>query len=178
MRSPKPIMLICESFKRRESEGNIMENMRPKRSFFTAGFCSFLMTLSPQKVKNIDTFLPVAAAPLANTKVASARSRLSLNMISVLLPGNAGAATVDRGAPEPFSMTTVWYPPSDFTLTTRLPVLPHHACASRGKPASVAFTSTQAPACMPSMAFFSFMIGPGHCSPQASILSVSITSAS
>ena len=42
------------------------------------GFCIFFKTFNPQKVKNIDTFCPVAAAPLASTKVAKALSKSSL----------------------------------------------------------------------------------------------------
>lgn len=44
----------------------------------------------------------------------------------------------------------------------RLPVLLHHASASRGKPASVARISRRSPGFRVSMVFFSFRMGPGH----------------
>ncbi|GEM_PF-6602200 len=46
--------------------------------------------IESQKVKNIDTFVPVAAAPLGSTNVEMALSRSSLNMISVLLRRGCG----------------------------------------------------------------------------------------
>ena len=56
MRSPTPSILIFERCRRNDDEGNIRENIRPKKSFFTFGFTVFLMTFRPQNVKNIDTF--------------------------------------------------------------------------------------------------------------------------
>ena len=53
------------------------------------------MTFSPQKVKNMVTFLPIAAAPLAMTNEARARSRSSLNTMSVLWSAVAGAGRVE-----------------------------------------------------------------------------------
>ena len=54
------------------------------------------------------TFCPVAAAPFASTKVASALSRSSLNRISVFpLPLAAETLEADVQAGAPFSMTTV-----------------------------------------------------------------------
>ncbi len=101
-----PSMLNCESLSLRESDGSIIENIRPKKSFSTAGFFSFFMTLRPQKVKKMETLWPVAAAPLASTKVANARSRSSLNMISVLFLGAALHAVGVCGCSPPFSITT------------------------------------------------------------------------
>jgi hypothetical protein len=50
---------------------------------YYAIYFGFLITLSPQKVKNIVTFLPMAAAPFAITNEASALSRSSLNTTMV-----------------------------------------------------------------------------------------------
>ena len=67
-----------------ESDGNITPNIFPNQSFFTFGFSVFLMAFNPQKVKKMVTFSPVAAAPLAKTKVAKTLSKSSLNRIKVL----------------------------------------------------------------------------------------------
>ncbi|CDE87644.1 unknown [Prevotella sp. CAG:891] len=100
MRRPIPPMFIFESFSAVESPGIIMPNILAKMSLWTLGLLCFLMTFSPQKVKKMVTFLPVAAAPLASTKVARALSRSSLNMMKVLPSrgGSAGVAVADCGA--------------------------------------------------------------------------------
>ena len=64
-----PIMFILDSASFDESEGSIHPNIRPKISFFTFGLWLFFIAFSPQKVKKMLTFLPVAAAPFASTKV-------------------------------------------------------------------------------------------------------------
>ena len=108
---PIPPMLILESFSFRELEGSIMPNIFPKISFSTFGLCSFLITFSPQKVKKIVTFCPVAAAPLASTKVAKALSKSSLNMMKVFpLPSQEVTILQDLGSP--FSITTTDFPPA------------------------------------------------------------------
>ena len=89
IRLPIPAMCIFDSLSLRELEGSIMPNIRPKMSFSTLGLRSFLIALRPQNVKNMVTFCPVAAAPLARTKVASTLSRSSLNTMNVL-PCSAG----------------------------------------------------------------------------------------
>ena len=82
---PIPPMLILESFSFLELEGSIIPNIFPKISFSVSGLCNFLITFSPQKVKKMVTFCPVAAAPFASTKVAKALSKSSLNMMKVFL---------------------------------------------------------------------------------------------
>lgn len=72
-----------DNFNFKELEGSIMPNIFPQISFFTTGLSSFLMAFSPQKVKKMVTFFPVAAAPFASTKVAKTLSRSSLNRIKV-----------------------------------------------------------------------------------------------
>lgn len=65
---------------------------------------------SPQNVKKMVTFCPVAAAPFASTKVAKALSKSSLNMIKVFpLPSHEVTILHDFGSP--FSMTTTDFPP-------------------------------------------------------------------
>src|SRR3712207_46186 len=118
-------MLIFESFRFNELEGSIMANIFPKISFSTAGFRSFLITFSPQKVKNTVTFCPVAAAPLARTNVASALSRSSLNIISVF-PLSSHEVTRPHALGSPFSITTTAFPPCDSVETRWLPVELHH----------------------------------------------------
>ena len=153
-------MCIFESFSLRLLDGIIHPNMRPMISLVTAGFCCFLMTFSPQKVKNMVTLCPVAAAPLARTKEASARSRSSLNTISVLFFGLMAAGAVAFASA--FSAMAVTTPFSLVSDTRRLPVLLHQLCTSRAKPGSVEVISTISPAWASSNDFFSFMIGPGH----------------
>ena len=122
-------------------------------------------------MKNIVTGCPVAAAPLASTKVTSALSKSSLNIISVLPLASCSSGIVD--APdEPFSMMTVYFPFSSELLMSRLPVVSHHACASRENPASVATISILSPSVIESIACLIFITGPGHCNPHASILKV------
>ena len=88
-----PIMFIFDRARLSLLLGSMWANIFSVRVFFTAGPCFFFMTLRPQKVKKIDTLLPVAAAPLARMNVAMARSRLSLKHIRVLfLPAGAHAA--------------------------------------------------------------------------------------
>ena len=61
-----------------------------------------------------------------------------------------------------FSISTRYVPFADDFSRKWLPVLLHHASASRGKPASVACISRRSPGFRVSMLFFSFIIGPGH----------------
>ncbi len=138
MAGPMPAILSLDSLRRRECEGSIQENMRPNISFFVAGLRSFLMALSPQKVKNIETFSPVAAAPLARTNVASALSRSSLKRINDLPRGAAAASAAVRLVGEPFSMTILCMPRVESCDTKRLPVDSHQARASVANPGSVA----------------------------------------
>ena len=166
--APIPIMFILESDNLVESEGSIHENIRPQISFATLGLWVFLMAFSPQKVKKMLTFLPVAAAPLASTKVARALSRSSLKSMNVLPWAFATGCVASAARATLFSISTMCMPDSECLLINRLPVVRHHASASRGKPASVAFTISLCPASSFSMACFIFMIGPGHCMPQAS----------
>ena len=82
---PAPPIFILDSFSFSLFAGSIQPNILPKISLDTAGFSRFLITLSPQKVKNIVTFFPVEAAPFAMTNEANALSRSSLKTINVLL---------------------------------------------------------------------------------------------
>ena len=164
-------MLILESFSFLELEGSIIPNIFPKISFSVSGLCNFLITFSPQKVKKMVTFCPVAAAPFASTKVAKALSKSSLNMIKVFpLPSHEVTILHDFGSP--FSITTIDFPPEVSFEINWLPVELHHAAASRGKPGSVEVISTRSPETSVSIVFFIFRIGPGHCNPQASTRTV------
>ena len=164
---PIPPMLIFESFSFPELEGSIIPNIFPKISFSVFGLCNFLITFSPQNVKKIVTFCPVAAAPFASTKVAKALSKSSLNMMKVF-PLLSQEVTMLHDFGSPFSITITDFPPEDSFETSWLPVELHHAAASRGNPGSVAVISTRSPGASMSIVFFIFKIGPGHCRPQAS----------
>ena len=129
--------------------------MRPKRSLATEGFCCFLMMFSPQKVKNIVTCLPAAAAPLAITKEASARSKSSLKTISVLpsaAPEGEGEAPQHAGAAAASPLLTVasTMPPCCSTPSSRAPVIRHHETTSRAKAWSVARIRSRPPTDKPS----------------------------
>ena len=64
-----------------------MPNMRRSQSFAELGAPFRLIAFSPQKVKNIVTFMPMAAAPVAIIKAAIARSISPLNKTIVTLSG-------------------------------------------------------------------------------------------
>lgn len=81
--APIPPIFILDNLNFKELEGSIMPNIFPQISFFTAGLSNLLIAFSPQKVKKMVTFFPVAAAPFASTKVAKTLSRSSLNRIKV-----------------------------------------------------------------------------------------------
>ena len=53
--------------------------------------------------------------------------------------------------------------------TRILLVVLHHESTSLAKPASVELICIWSPTCASSIAFFNFIMGPGHCNPQASI---------
>lgn len=121
-----------------------MPNIFPQISFFTAGLSNLLIAFSPQKVKKMVTFFPVAAAPFASTKVAKTLSRSSLNRIKVF-PLSSRQTSEEEDCGVLFSTITSYFPAPDFTETKRFPVVWHHASASRGKPASVATISRRSP---------------------------------
>ena len=91
----------------------------------TAGFSRFLITLSPQKVKNIVTFFPVEAAPFAMTNEANALSRSSLKTINVLLSALLPPVAILHSA---FFFRTVAaiVPPLFSRETNSAPVILHH----------------------------------------------------
>ena len=84
------------------------------------------------------TFSPVAAAPLAKTKVANALSKSSLNKIKVLPFAVESGSETSIAQGVAFSTLTMYVPFSVWAETKRFPVTRHQASASRGKPASVA----------------------------------------
>ena len=114
-------------------DGNIMPNIFPIKSFVTAGFFSFFMTLRPQNVKNILTFLPVAAAPLAITNEARALSKSSLNTISVLLSLAIADVVQEASSFAIFSTIAVITPPELFILTSFAPTIRHQPFKSSPK---------------------------------------------
>ncbi len=158
MRLPSPHMSSFERCSRPLCAGSIQPNIRPMRSFPTAGFSRFLMTLSPQKVKNIVTRFPVAAAPLAMTNEASALSRSSLKTTIVLLIGRrrgraAGAGCawphgIAEGAGLRISARTL--PPQLSRASSSAPVMRHHEATSWPKAWSVAAMRSCPPGCNPS----------------------------
>ena len=158
--------LIRERWSLRDEEGSIQLNILPKKSLRTRGLCSFLMTFSPQKVKKIDTLVPgggtVSQYKRGNGTVevvAEHDEGLVALRSESRLPGRDTAPLAHHHFLESIG----------FRRTDKLlPVLSHQALASRGKPGSVAVTSTLLPGLMLSTVCLSLMMGPGHESPQAS----------
>jgi len=152
--------------------------MRSRKPFLTGAAFSLRRILSPQKVKNIVTLLPMAAAPFAMIKAAIARSRSLLNttIVRLLLPRACGAAGLSSSADSvsacgPLRTHARIMRPSSLADIRVLPVLLHQAAMSILKPGSLAVISMVAPSGRFFIAADSFIIGPGHCSPHASITS-------
>ena len=142
---PAPPMFILDSLSLPLCAGSIQPNILPKISLETAGFCCFLITFRPPKVKNIVTFLPVDAAPLAMTKEASALSRSSLKTISVLL--SALLREISQAAV--FSCLRIVAATTPFlfsSATSSAPVILHQDATSFPKAWSVAVIWSCSPA--------------------------------
>ena len=168
IRLPNPPIFILESLSFKESEGSINPNILPKISFLTFGFISFFITFRPQNVKNKVTFPPVAAAPFANTNVAKALSKSSLNRIKVFPLGVLHTDWTSTSFFTFFSTTVENLPDASVWAISLCPVCLHHAALSLKKPGSEEINSTRSPGAISSILFFSLSIGPGHCNPHAS----------
>lgn len=145
IRLPAPPIFIFDSLSFPLWAGSIQPNILPKRSFETVGFRCFLMMSSPQKVKNIVTFRPVDAAPLAMTKEANALSRSLLKTISVLL----SAALPGRLQASCFSCLRIVAATTPFLFssdTSSAPVILHQEATSLPKAWSVAVIRSCSPA--------------------------------
>ena len=75
MAGPIPAMFICDSGSFSGPDGIIMPNMRSSADLSRTGGFSRRRAFRPQKVKNIDTFCPIAIAPLAMMNDARTLSR-------------------------------------------------------------------------------------------------------
>ena len=139
-----PSILSLDSDNFVESEGSIKLNILLQKSFLTFGLWAFFIVLSPQKVKNIDTFLPVAAKVL---------SRSSLNRIKVFPLVSYKVCSSILACGVDFSIITLCMPFFEFLPMNLFPVVLHHASASLGKPASVAMSSIRFPGWIVSMLF-------------------------
>ncbi|MNW64450.1 hypothetical protein D3C74_427330 [compost metagenome] len=82
--APKPPIFILDNGSFRVPCGIIIPNILSSPFFFTAEASPLRNTFSPQKVKNIVTCLPIAAAPEAMIKEAIVLSRSPLNTIIVV----------------------------------------------------------------------------------------------
>ncbi|MPN53329.1 hypothetical protein SDC9_200993 [bioreactor metagenome] len=82
---PIPIICILESLSFLLPLGIIIPKAVSIKFFLTEIFSCFLKMFNPQKVKNIVTFLPIEAAPLAIIKDAIALSKSPLKTTIVLL---------------------------------------------------------------------------------------------
>ncbi len=163
---PMPAKFILESPSPSELLGSIMLNIFAITSFSTLGAFGFLMAVSPQKVKNMVTFLPNAAAPLAITKAARMRSRSLLKTTKVL--SSFAAPLLSGRVPAPFWMVAVILLALVSRFSSLFPVTLHQEGASVAKPGSVAVILSISPSLSLSISSLSFTMGPGHCKPQAS----------
>ena len=130
---PAPIILIFDNPSLRLCEGNIKPNILEMKSFSTLALFCCLITLNPQKVKNILTFLPAANMPLAITKVANALSRSSLNTINVFvsLPFiELPCVGIERFFDSVFFTVALITPPDWFISISFAPTILHHAFRS------------------------------------------------
>ncbi len=163
---PIPAKFIEESERPFMLFGSIIPNIRPRRSLRTPRVF-FLSTDNPQKVKNIVTVLPVAAAPFASTKDASALSMSFENTMKVApfpserAHGALPSAVAVPAAP-PFSISARIMPPWVSIEASVFPVSAHQDFTSRAKPGSVALTTIWSPGEHLSISCLSRMIGPGH----------------
>ncbi|MNE67803.1 hypothetical protein D3C80_1634310 [compost metagenome] len=109
---PAPSMFILDKPSLRLLEGSIMLNIRPSTVFDTDGGCGLRNMLRPQKVKNIVTLRPLAAAPLAMIKEAIALSRSPLKT-TMVLAGSAAEITPEEGEGDGFvlAITASMIPP-------------------------------------------------------------------
>ena len=146
---PIPPMFILESFSFPAPRGIMAPNIFSIRDFSTLRFSGFLKILSPQKVKNMVTGLPMATAPLAMINAASALS-ISPSNTTIVFPLGAGKAAgfVSCSASRfsiPLRIRTMLSCPFRSIPTRVLPVCLHQDAISRENPISVAETSRISP---------------------------------
>ena len=84
MAVPMPAMFILDRVGLPAPRGIIQPNIRSMRVLRTGTACGRRSRFRPQKVKNIVTSLPMAAAPLAMMNAAIALSKSSLKTTRVL----------------------------------------------------------------------------------------------
>ena len=128
----------------------------------------FLKIFKPQKVKNIVTSFPLAFAPFAIIKEARALSR-SFEKTTIVCPLNAPVFLC--GTEFPFCMVAIIFLFSSTRLISLFEVFLHQASISDLKPLSVDITSAISPSESSFITSETFIMGPGHCMPDASILS-------
>ena len=103
MAVPIPPIFILESFSLPVPLGIIKPNIFSIKDFLTFCASAFLSTFNPQKVKNMVTGLPIAAAPFAMIKDANTLSRSPLNTISVFPCGSSVSSPFFTSqVPDPF----------------------------------------------------------------------------
>ena len=84
------------------------------------------MAFSPQNVKKMVTFFPVAAAPFASTNVARALSRSSLKRMNDFPSAEDCCFTASAAHAVAFSITTLYIPAEGEEDMNLLPVVRHH----------------------------------------------------
>jgi len=137
----------------------------------TLTFSGFLKIFNPQKVKNIVTFFPIAAAPLAIIKEAIALSKSPLNTTMVLLSFSDISLIPTETLftfLQPFFITAIIKPLSFLISKSSLLVLLHQAFTSGKNPGSEAFTFSISPSSIYPIVEFTCINGPGQLNPHIS----------
>src|SRR4029079_516666 len=112
-------MFICESGSFLTPFGNIQPTMRSSSDFLRCE-ASRGRAEVPQKVKNIDTRMPIAAAPVARTKAAISRSRLPLKTMRLSLSSWPAAGFTSAGSePSAVPRPASWLFRSASSLSSR-----------------------------------------------------------
>ena len=136
-------------------------------------FSGFLRTFSPQNVKNIVTFLPIVAAPLAiiNDAIALSKSPLNTTIVWPFLLGTVvqvlEISVPDRIWSEHFIIVASIIPLFLSKFISLLLVFLVHASISLQNPSSDTFTFKTSPSLISSIVAFTCIKGPGQDNPVA-----------
>src|SRR5665648_705929 len=163
--APMPPIFILDSLSFPAPLGIIAPNMVEIKSFFAAVFSGLLSAFSPQKVQNMLTCLPMAAAAFAMIKVAITLSRSPENKMRFFLsqgPLLAGPQEALVCFITFFLMVVTAIPLLCVLSINTFPVLLQKPSMSEANATSVVEISITSPSFASLIAFESFTIGPGH----------------
>src|SRR5665648_588839 len=164
--APMPPIFILDSLSFPAPLGIIAPNMVEIKSFFAAVFSGLLSAFSPQKVQNMLTCLPMAAAAFAMIKVAITLSRSPENKMRFFLSQGpllaAPQEAFDKRFITFFLMVVTATPLLCVLSINTFPVLLQKPSMSEANATSVVEISITSPSFASLIDFESFTIGPGH----------------